>query len=163
MTQQNVAQHLLTTIEAVLPLLRRYTDEEASIKPNPEKWSKKEIMGHLIDSACNNQQKFIRTQQAERHLDFVGYAQNFWVDVQEYNKANWSDIIEWWYQYNRHLAHIICHAHSEKLNNTISIEGAPSFTLAFIMSDYVEHLKHHLKQALPDLELESSFQNVYGA
>ena len=84
---EKTAQHLLETIEQALPLLQKITDEAASEKPNPDKWSKKEILGHLIDSASNNQHKFVRTIQATTHLDFVGYAQNFWVDAQQYNQA----------------------------------------------------------------------------
>ncbi|MFN0034764.1 MAG: DinB family protein [Saprospiraceae bacterium] len=157
----STAQHLLETIEKSLPLLRQITDAEAAIKPRPEKWSKKEILGHLIDSASNNQHKFVRTMQAERHLDFVGYAQNFWVEAQQYNQANWSDIIALWESYNRHLAHIIRNAPPEKLENTISIDGSEPFTLAFIMADYGEHLKHHLKQILPDAGFTSAFENLY--
>ena len=75
---QASAQHLRQTLDYILPFLKNITDEEASLKHLPHKWSKKEILGHLIDSACNNQQKFVR-MMAQPHLDFVGYAQDFWV------------------------------------------------------------------------------------
>jgi hypothetical protein len=99
--------------------------------------------------------------QAEQHLSFVGYAQDFWVEAQRYNDANWLEIIALWENFNRHLAHIIRNAPIEKLENTISIDGSQPFTLRFIMADYLEHLKHHLKQILPDAGLESSFENLY--
>lgn len=155
------AQHLLETIEKALPLLQLITEEEASAKPRPEKWSKKEILGHLIDSANNNQQKFVRTMLAEGPVQFVGYAQDQWVRIQGYQAANWQDIMDWWEQANRHLAHVIRQAPSQKSENTISIDGSAPFTLAFIMSDYVEHLKHHLKQILPDAGFSSAFENLY--
>jgi DinB superfamily len=158
---QQTANHLLEIIEKVLPILQKISEEEAQIKPLPTKWSKKEIVGHLIDSACNNQQKFVR-MMAQNHLDFVGYEQDFWVENQAYNAENWQDLLQFWAAYNRHLAHIIVNVSSEKLQNTISINGFGSFTLAFIMADYVEHLKHHLKQALPDADfLKNSFSNIY--
>ena len=157
------AQHLLETIEKALPLLRQISDAAASAKPRPEKWSKKEILGHLIDSASNNQHKFVRTMQADKQVEFVGYAQNFWVEAQRYNEANWSEIIALWEHFNRHLAHIIRNTPPEKLANMISIEGSESFTLRFIMEDYGEHLKHHLKQILPEGGFTSSFENLYNA
>lgn len=157
----HVSQQLLKTLDTALPLLRRISDAEASSKPRPEKWSKKEILGHLIDSASNNQHKFVRTQQVDNHLDFVGYAQNFWVEAQAYNDREWSEIIALWEQFNRHLAHIIDCCPTEKSEHTISIDGSQPFTLQFIMADYVEHLKHHLKQILPAAGFSSSFENLY--
>jgi hypothetical protein len=157
---QNTAKNLRQILDQVLLFLRKISDEEASIKPALNKWSKKEILGHLIDSACNNQQKFVRAM-AQPHLDFVGYAQDFWVSQQHYNQASWLQIVELWYAYNQHIAHIIEHVNPDFLQNTITIEGNGLFTLEFIMQDYAEHLKHHLKVILPEIGLESKFSNVY--
>lgn len=156
------AQSLRQTLNQVLPFLQQISDEEASIKPLPNKWSKKEILGHLIDSACNNQQKFVRTM-AQPHLNFVGYAQDFWVSEQYYNQTSWQELIVFWYAYNSHIAHIIQHVNPDFLQNTITIEGNGLFTLEFIMQDYAEHLKHHLKAILTEIGLESKFANVYNA
>ncbi len=157
---RETADNLRKTLTEVLPLLYNIGNETASIKHLPEKWSKKEIIGHLIDSACNNQQKFVRTF-ADSHVDFVGYQQNFWVDSQKYNAANWNDLINLWQAYNLHLAHLIENVNHELLVNEIAIENAGAFTLEFIMKDYVEHLKHHLNQILPEADLENEFQNIY--
>lgn len=159
---EDIARHLRETIDYVLPQLQKITDAEASVKPRPEKWSPKEIMGHLIDSACNNQQKFVRTMQ-QPHLNFVGYKQDDWVVLQKYNDANWLEIINIWVAYNRQIAHIIETVDPSVLRHTISIEGSEPFTLQFIMTDYAEHLKHHLRQVLPDAGLASTFSNVYNA
>ncbi len=159
---QAIAQSLHQTLDEVLPLLRKISDVEASLKPMPDKWSKKEIVGHLIDSACNNQQKFVR-MMAQPHLDFVGYAQDFWVSEQHYNDTPWSELVTFWYAYNQHIAHIIASVNSDFLENTITINGVGLFKLSFIMQDYPEHLKHHLKAILPEMELESTFSNVYSA
>jgi DinB superfamily len=159
---QQTAQHIRDIVAVALPALNAIDNQTASQKPLPEKWSKKEILGHLIDSACNNQQKFVRTM-AQPHLDFVGYAQNHWVNAQKYNLAKWQDLVLTWQGYNLQIAHIIENVDSQILANTISIEGVGPFTLEFIMKDYAEHLKHHLKQITPDIELTSGFVNVYGA
>lgn len=157
---RETAENLRKTLREVLPLLQNITNESASIKPLPEKWSKKEILGHLIDSACNNQQKFVRTM-ANFRVDFIGYQQNHWVDSQKYNAANWQDLISLWQFYNLHLAHIIENVNNELLANEITIENAGTFTLEFIIKDYVEHLKHHLGQILPEANLPNNFQNIY--
>ena len=157
-----IADYLRQTLQEVLPALQAIPDDAASIKPLPHKWSKKEILGHLIDSATNNQHKFVRTM-AQPHIDFVGYTQDFWVAEQQYNSRSWEEIVAFWYAYNLHIAHIIESVTPAYLQNTISIEGSGPFTLAFIMEDYVEHLKHHLKAILPDANITSKFQNVYNA
>ena len=97
----NVAEDLRKTIEVAVPLLEGITDADASLPTGPGKWSSKEILGHLIDSACNNQQKFVRTMSQEHHA-FVGYEQNHWVDSQKYNRADWNGLIAFWRAYNPH-------------------------------------------------------------
>ena len=156
----NVAENLRETMETARPLLEDITDAEASIPRAPGKWSRKEILGHLIDSACNNQQKFIRTQ-AQAHLDFVGYQQDLWVETQKYNAADWGSLIAFWRAYNFHIAHLIENTDAELLGNSITIDDHGTFTLEFIMEDYVEHLKHHLLQILPDGPFSNNFANIY--
>jgi len=156
----NIAEDLRGTIHAALPLLEGIADGEASIPRAPGKWSRKEILGHLIDSACNNQQKFVRTMENAEH-DFVGYHQNFWVESQRYNSADWSGLIALWRCFNLHLAHIIENTTPALLVNSITVEDHGTFTLEFIMRDYVEHLKHHLLQILPRGPLSSKFANGY--
>lgn len=156
----NVAEDLRGTIRAAVPLLDGIADAEASMPTAAGKWSRKEILGHLIDSACNNQQKFVRTRQ-QAHLDFVGYQQDFWVASQRYNAEDWSGLIAFWRAYNLHLAHVIEHVEPELLANTITIDDHGTFTLEFIMGDYVEHLKHHLSQILPDGPFSNKFENIY--
>jgi hypothetical protein len=152
----NIAKDLRETVETALPLLEDITDGDASVPKAPGKWSRKEILGHLIDSACNNQQKFVRTM-ARPQLDFAGYKQDLWVESQKYNAADWRDLIALWRAYNLHLAHVIEHVGPELLGNSIAIEDAGTFSLEFIMKDYVEHLKHHLMQILPGASLSSKF------
>ena len=157
-----IAAALHGVLKLAEPLLRALSPEAAAHRPRPGKWSPKEILGHLIDSAGNNQQKFVRALAATPHADFTGYAQDTWVTLQQYQLAAWPDLIDLWVSINRHLAHVMQHTPPEALTNTISIDGAGPFALHFIMADYVEHLKHHLLQILPGAPLESRFLNVYG-
>jgi len=156
------AMNLVALVERCVSLLTAIAEPEAGKRPAPGKWSKKEILGHLIDSACNNQQKFVRMLGSAGHLEFVGYAQDAWVAVQHYQQAKWLDLVRLWHAYNLHLAHVIASADAARLGNTVMIDGVGPFRLDFVMDDYVEHLKHHLRVVLPDAGLSSNFKNVYG-
>ena len=159
---RDVARQLRSVIDrCVGPLLA--LDSDTASRPAPGKWSKKEILGHLIDSAGNNQQKFVRLLTTPSCFDFVGYAQDAWVAAQHYQEADWSQLVATWEAINRHLAHVIEHADPASLSNTLTIAGAGPFRLDFVVRDYVEHTKHHLRAILPDAGLTSVFENVYGA
>lgn len=146
----DVANELRRTVEAVLPKLREIRDAEASIEREPGKWSRKEVLGHLIDSACNNQQKFVRTMD-ENGLEFPGYKQDFWIAAQKYNSAEWPALIALWHAYNLHIAHIIENVDPALLANSITIDDHGTFTLEWIMKDYIDHTKHHLLQIVPEI------------
>jgi len=130
---------LLDLAAAQLPGL---TDTAARIDDH---WSRKEILGHLIDSAANNHQRFVRGQ-LDRELITPGYAQREWVEIERFNDREWADLIQLWLTYNRHLLHIMSHAAPESLDSTIRIGDNDPASLEFVMIDYVSHMKHHLKQ-----------------
>jgi len=159
---QEVADELRHLIVTFVPMMRELNDAEIAIRPRPKKWARKEVLGHLIDSASNNHQKFVR-MMAQPHLNFVGYKQDDWVDLQNYAAADWRQMIGLWESYNQLIAYLIETVKPEHLSHTINVEDAGPFTLEFIMPDYVEHMKHHLRQIFPDIDLENKFVNVYGA
>jgi hypothetical protein len=140
------ANDLRQTIDAALPKLRAVSDADATASRAPGKWSRKQIIGHLIDSASNNHQRFIRAQQVDR-LSFPPYQQNHWVDSQHYNERTWSDLIALWHAYNSHLSHVIAHIPDAALAVPCVIESSEPVTLEFLAADYVVHLRHHLAQA----------------
>jgi hypothetical protein len=160
---RDVAAALRAVLEQCVPLLLAVDPAAAAVRPAPGKWSKREILGHLIDSAANNHQKFVRLMISKDALEFVGYAQDAWVAAQRYQVADWSRLVRLWQAYNEHLVHVIEHADPASLDKTITIDGHGPYRLDFVMADYVEHLKHHLRVVLPDAGLTSAFQNVYGA
>lgn len=157
---KHVADALRQTIEQAMPMLMAISDKDAAAKSSPEKWSYKEIIGHLLDSAGNNQQKFVRAM-LHSGSDFVPYMQDEWVAVQHYNDATWQDLLNIWKHYNSHIAHIMEYVNSDLLQNTIYIGGKGPYTLDFIVTDYVEHMKHHLIEILPTAKFVSSFEMVY--
>jgi len=127
--------------------LLKYSEDEATKKPLPDKWSKKEILGHLIDSAANNHQRFVR-MQIENNLKMPSYEQNNWVSAQHYNTISWNELIRFWEAYNYHLLHILWNIDPAKLLNSGTIGNHDEMTLEFIIEDYVGHLKHHLQQII---------------
>jgi hypothetical protein len=135
---------LRSVVDSVLPRLSVIPDELAAIKPSPDAWSKKEILGHLIDSAANNHQRFIRLQ-LEPEISLPGYEQDGWVRLGRYQQMPWADIIGLWSAYNRHLAAIIESIDEAALGHVWHSKDG-DVTLEFIATDYVVHMRHHLEQ-----------------
>jgi hypothetical protein len=100
---ESVAAAILDRVRTSGPKLRALPESETAHRPSPDRWSKKKILGHLIDSACNNHQRFVRAQ-LEGGLTFPGYEQEGWVRCQGYGTADWPLLVELWAAYNRHLA-----------------------------------------------------------
>ncbi|MGD0653728.1 MAG: DinB family protein [Thermoguttaceae bacterium] len=141
MTQ--IADELTQVVQSAAERLRSISAAEAGFKPSESKWSKKEVIGHLIDSAANNHQRFVRAQQASE-LVSPAYDQEKWVIVQDYNSTSWPDLKELWRLYNLHLAHVIRRIPAEKLGIKCTIGGKEPVTLGNIIDQYLVHLKHHL-------------------
>src|ERR1700739_3245838 len=100
-----VANDLLTALKTAAQL-RQIDDLTASLRPAPEQWSKKEILGHLIDSAANNHQRFVWLQIHSR-MELPQYDGDTWVRVQRYQDRPWREIIDLWEMYNTQLAFLI--------------------------------------------------------
>ena len=122
-------------------------DDAAALKPAPNRWSKKELLGHLIDSAVNNHQRFVRAQGTPR-LEFPGYEQEFWVTTQAYATASWPDLVNLWLLLNRHLVHVMKAMPPAVLSHECIIGGGPAVTLEALAVDYLRHLNQHLGQLL---------------
>lgn len=151
-----IAEDLRSTVERATPRLLTMPADIAARPLAPGKWSPIEVIGHLIDSASINHQRFVRALGSP-DLRFEGYAQDAWVSAQAYRSASWTTVVELWQAFNVHLAHVIENTPpNERLRlrddhnlHEIGWEAAPAgeaITLEYLMQDYVSHLKHHLRQ-----------------
>jgi hypothetical protein len=142
-----IACRLQAEIDSAQRGLHIITDEQAGKARSPGKWSRKQILGHLVDSAANNHQRFVRAQ-AVAALRLPGYAQEHWVSSQHHSERRWTDLIEFWTIYNRHLVHVIANIPESLRATPCEIGDSPAVTLSYIALDYVGHIQHHLNQIL---------------
>jgi hypothetical protein len=138
-------QILKNIIDAELQRFQNIPEEEWSYRISSEKWSKKEIIGHLCDSAFTNIRRFVVTQYKEN--ENIVYDQNFWVKAQDYQNVPTADLIDLWKLLNYQIVHIVENIPDEALQRTCDTTKTEPrvFTLEFIINDYVDHLQHHLK------------------
>lgn len=114
-------------------------------KPSSDRWSIAEVVGHLVDSASNNHQRFIRAQESDS-LAFPKYEQNSWVEKNAYASADWESLVELWFHYNLQLARVIRQIPEEHLAKQCTIGEYDPCTLEWLATDYFDHLVHHLKK-----------------
>ena len=153
------------TIDAAAEQLLDISEQQSQISRAEDKWSPKQIIGHLIDSAANNHLRFVKAQFTD-DLVFPGYEQEEWVRVQEYNRESWKQLVQLWRHYNLHLLHLMAQAPEQtrtKLRSNHNLDQiawqpvatTESVTLEYFMRDYVAHLKNHLRQILDQPEGET--------
>jgi hypothetical protein len=148
-------RNMIETSAEQLCLLSEKKSETRKVK---DKWSPKEIIGHLIDSAANNHQRFVRAQFKE-DLVFPGYDQDRWVSSQYYRQASWNELIALWKRYNLHLLHVIAHIPEDTMTKLRrehnlhqiawkTVDQNIPVNLEYLIRDYLNHMKHHLRQIL---------------
>ena len=130
--------------QKVPPMLQAIPEQEFSMKPSAEQWSKKEIIGHLIDSATNNHQRFVRAQFEETPT--ILYQQNQWNKYNYYQQMDAQQVIAFWAAYNTQLLHLARLMPSEQWEKQCYTDQ--SHPLSYLITDYVAHLEHHLKQVI---------------
>jgi hypothetical protein len=141
---QKAVQELQSLISNYTSQLYSVHEDEWMFKPNPSKWSKKEILGHLVDSAQNNLRRFIVAQYEDNPK--IVYAQDNWVAAANYQNYVTNDLIDLWTLLNKHICMVlknISEAAQERLTQTDD-----THSIKWIASDYNKHLLHHLHQVL---------------
>ena len=157
----SLAENLFEVVEDAYPKLTNLDGSDVS-KKEGSKWSKKEILGHLIDSSINNHRRFL-VAQSQLNLIFDGYVQDEWVLISNYHQWVWQDIVESWHLRNLDIAKVISRIPEDKLKQStfdhnfdqIAFKIVPKGSvsnLEYFITDYIAHLEHHLSQILPDYD-----------
>ena len=142
-----VANKIVQQVDSAVGRWRNLPEHSLTFRPSEDAWSVKEIIGHLIDSASNNHQRFVRLQLADR-LNFPDYGQDniHWVRIQDYQHRPWAELLELWRYFNTQLAYIIRSVDPSCLNHVWELDAETRATLFDLMTDYLKHLEIHLNQ-----------------
>jgi hypothetical protein len=140
-----LSRELASVVDAAEVGLRGMREAESEVPVLTGGWSRKQVIGHLIDSASNNHQRFVRAMLLEQR-PFPDYDQAATVRVQAVQEAEWLMLISLWASYNRYLAHVIAQIPADKLETLCRIGDREPVTLRFLAEDYLVHLLHHLGQ-----------------
>ena len=153
---QDLVDDLRSTLASESIRLLAITDEAAAVRASAGKWSPKEVIGHLIDSASKNHGRFVRAQITD-DMVFPGYDQDAWVRIQRYNERSWMDLVNLWRSLNSHIVSVVEVMDPETLSRPRTqhnldqiawrtIPRSQPVTLEYFVRDYLGHMKHHLAQ-----------------
>lgn len=143
----HAARELRAEVDAALPRLRAVTAARAGESRGEGKWVRKEILGHLIDSAANNHQRFVRARFSDP-FTWPGYDQDAWVSAHGYRERSWTELIDLWAALNEQVAAAMRSVPPDRMSTSCAIGSDPPATLDWWMHDYVRHMRHHLAQIL---------------
>jgi hypothetical protein len=150
------------TIMTAKARLEDIAEAQSRRKLSNDDWAPIEVLGHLIDSATNNHQRFVRAQFTDDQV-FGGYEQNQWVSSQKYQEESWSEVIDLWSAYNLHLLHVVSVIPKDVLTKARTphtldqiafnlVDKNTPATLEYLIRDYVDHLQHHLDQIFAEVK-----------
>ena len=146
----STANELQSIVNDFVPRLLAISQSDFTAKTSPGKWSKLEVLGHLIDSSQSNIRRFI-TAQYEPAPPSIRYDQEFWVAINKYQEMKKEDVIHLWRLMNERIC-AVCRNTPPQLYGKTADTGAtePNLkTIEWLATDYVKHLKHHLNQIFP--------------
>jgi|KBSMisStandDraft_5_1062788.scaffolds.fasta_scaffold12857_3 hypothetical protein len=145
-------QQLEIYIETFPIKLKQFSSEELLMRPAPGKWSKQEILGHLIDSAINNLKRFTEIQFLPQPYTVISYQQNELVIVNDYQNLPLQHLLDLWQVLNRQIVFVVKVIPDDKLNYPVDpqYESKEMKTLGWIIGDYVAHIEHHFTQIFPE-------------
>jgi hypothetical protein len=141
-----ILERLNYWITEVPSRIQTLSDLDLSVRPQPDKWSKKEILGHLCDSTLTNLQRFVRAQYEAQPYTVLKYAQNQWVELMDYQNSPVDHILNLWVILNKQTIGVIAKISEDSLLYSCEISEENIVSLEWLIKDYVEHLEHHLEQ-----------------
>ena len=151
-----IVEKLDDVISSSAEKLNEITEGEGRLPYASGKWTRKEVLGHLIDSAANNHRRFVLAQLKDDLL-FEGYSQDDWVNVQKYSDESWDGLIKLWKAYNAHILHLIKAIPENILRKKESTHNLHEIawkdfrrdipaSFEELIDDYIDHMQHHMNQ-----------------
>ncbi len=147
---KSIVDDLNRTVSGFLTKLNRMSEVDFRAKPRSDKWSRIEVMGHLIDSAHSNLRRLV-TGQYEPSPPHIIYDQNFWVVANNYQAMPMVSVITLWNLMNRQIAEVLTSMPEANYSRQCDTGRGEEdlHTLVWLAADYVKHMKHHLNQVIP--------------
>ena len=144
-------QQLEIFIDSFPEKLKKFSEEELLKRPAQNKWSKQEILGHLIDSAINNLKRFTDIQFSPQPYSIISYNQTELVIVNDYQNLPLDHLLGLWQALNRQIVFVVKRIPADKLNYPVDpqYENKEMKTLGWVICDYVAHMEHHFNQIFP--------------
>jgi len=154
---KKIAEDLNQVIREYAKKIASIPEKEFAAKPQPDKWSKKEVLGHLIDSAQNNLRRFICGQYEPTPPKIV-YDQERWVVSNNYTQTDSPELITFWLLINQRIVAVLNQMPPSAYasNCDTGKDSVQLHSIEWLADDYVKHMKHHLNQIIPN-----SFDIVY--
>lgn len=146
MNLQTALIQLEKHIQEVPARFKQLPSDTLLTKPAPGKWSKQEILGHLIDSAINNLKRFTDTQYFPQPYTVIRYNQDELVIINRYQQLPIDQLLQLWQILNKQVLNVVSTISADKLAYTVIIPSGDAKTLEWLAIDYVDHMEHHLRQ-----------------
>ena len=140
-----IAQLFRAQLNEIHTALIEISPELAESPWRPGGWTRKQVLGHLLDSAANNRQRFVRAA-TEGAYSGPKYAQGAWVAAHGYAEQNWDDLLFWWAAEHQLLMAVVDRISDDRLGTLCRIGDDEPVTLGFLIEDYLRHHRHHLAQ-----------------
>ena len=143
-----ITNGISSVIECVENILRTLPIDVITQRRNRQNRTIKMILGHLVDSASNNQQRMVRLQYSKYLLVFPDYRQDndLWIALQDYQNEDWQNLISLWKYFNLHMIHLIQSVDNSKLDSYWCDFEGTKVTLQEMIEGYLDHLQHHINE-----------------
>jgi len=142
---ETLAQWFCAELDEIHRALKALPESLADTPWRAGGWTRKQIIGHMMDSAANNRQRFVRAS-TEGSYSGPFYAQEAWVAAHGYADQPWTTLLTWWEVEHELLMVIVDRIPAERLQAMCTVGSDAPVTLEFLVRDYIAHQRWHVKQ-----------------
>ena len=144
---QNTIDRIQKNIVLLKSIIFDISETDLTFKRAANKWSRKEVLGHLIDSAQYNLKRFNQIQLTSETWTVVPYPQNELVVLNNYQNIPLADLVILWQALNHQVIAVLKNIDIDTLENKVIVFEEDK-NLRWLIEDYADHMDHHFKQIL---------------